>query len=87
MFLSGPLPGASEPETGEEVVPYHEPTPLDQILGDKVLQWRCKVFLDLGLTLDQARILTLQKDADLNDARTHAKRGCPPHLIFDLLAA
>jgi hypothetical protein len=88
MFPSRPFGSDEEPtEYGQEVEPYHDPTPLDLILADKVLQWRCKVFLDLGLTLEQARVLTLQKDADLNVARDYRKRGCPPHLVFDLLAA
>lgn len=88
MFLSGPLPGVPDPEAapGTETVPYSEPSPLDQILADKVLQWRCKVFLDLGMTLPQSRRLTLQKSADLNEARGLIKNGCSPTLAFDILA-
>jgi hypothetical protein len=60
---------------------------LTEILRDKVLQWRCKVFLDLGMNLHQARRLTLQRDADLAEARSLHSQGCPTDLIFDILAA
>ena len=67
----------------EDLQPYHEPTQLDMILADKVLQFRCKRLLDAGLTLDQARDLALDRSVDLHyvEARLIA-RGCTPDLAY-----
>jgi hypothetical protein len=87
MFPSKPIGEEDPPEYGTQIAPVDIPPDLAAIIGDKVLQWRCKVFLDLGLTLEQARTLTLQKDADTNYARRLRGAGCDPHLVFDIIAA
>lgn len=80
MFPSRPL--GEEPEYGAEVVPYHEPTQLDKILADKVLQFRCKRLLDAGLTLDQARDLALDRNVDLHRVEGMIAAGCAPDLAY-----
>lgn len=85
MFPSRPLGEEPQPEASTEV-PYHEPTDLDLILADKVLQWRCKVFIDLGMTIPQARKLALDKAVDTNFVRGLVARGCAPTVAFDIAA-
>jgi hypothetical protein len=82
-----------EPEPDEQLEPETAvPRPVDDpeleaVIADPVLQWRCKVFLDLGMTLRQARILAVARPApDLNRARHMVAAGCDPHVAFDILA-
>lgn len=67
------------------IVPSYPPRELDEILGDKVLQWRCKQFVDAGFNLHQARKLTCDRTVDLHFVIHHlVGRGCPIDLAFDI---
>lgn len=85
MFPSRPL-GDDPPEYGTEVEPYHEPSDLEQIMGDKTLQWRCKRLLDHGMPIKQARVITLDRSIDIHYVIERLiKRGCPPQLAYEIV--
>lgn len=88
MGFPAPDPHGPEPEPETAVIPRPVDDPeLEAVIADPVLQWRCKVFLDLGMTLRQARILAVAHPApDLDTARRLVARGCEPHVAFDILA-
>jgi hypothetical protein len=88
MGFPKPEPNGPEPEPETAVIPRPVDDPeLEAVIADPVLQWRCKVFLDLGMTLRQARILAVARPApDLNRARHMVAAGCDPHVAFDILA-
>ena len=80
-----PAPQPDKPER-LPAVPEYPPEDLDAFVRDPVLQWRHKVFLDLGMTTQQARRLALTRGADLDQARGMIARGCEPSLAFDILS-
>lgn len=78
MFLSG-----TPQEAEEEVAPQ---TPLDMILADKVLQFRCKRLLDAGLALAHARDLALDRTVDIHFVEGLVAKGCTPALAYEIAA-
>ena len=85
MFPSVPPPNKPEPEK-LPAAPAYPPADLDVFVRDPVLQWRHKVFVDLGMTIQQARRLATTKAADLNQARRMIAAGCDPNIAFDILS-
>jgi RNA polymerase subunit RPABC4/transcription elongation factor Spt4 len=76
--------GISVTEDWQQEVSRRTKTSLE--IPDKIIAWRHKVFLDLGLDDMHAALLAYSKEVDLEKARSMAKAGCDPALIFDILA-
>ena len=90
LFGNLRIPDPDDPDTE---IPYGAQLPqvdvderLAAIIRDPILQWRCKVFLDLGMTMEQARHLALDKNADTNLARKLIRGGCEPAVAFDIVS-
>jgi hypothetical protein len=61
------------------------PDDLSVILNDGRLSYRCEQFLAAGLTLEQARTLTLDNTVDLHFVVDRlVGRGCDPFTAFDI---
>lgn len=90
-MLFGGVP-QEQPDQPAPVVPAHVPVTvidpdLEEIMRDKVLQWRCAQFVKAGFTTHQARRMTLDRTVDLHFViHRLVGRGCPHHLAFDIVS-
>jgi hypothetical protein len=69
-----------EPEQVEEVFM----TDLEIVMHDPVLTHRAKALANAGLNPLQSRALALDRRVDTHAVVKMIKRGCPPHVAFDI---
>ena len=80
--------GAESDPRHDEIVPAapHDPL-LDEIMRDKVLQYRCGQFIKAGFTLRQSRVLACNRTVDLHFViEGLLGRGCDVDTAFDIAA-
>jgi hypothetical protein len=58
----------------------------EQVLRDKTLLWRCERLIQMGFTLQQARVTAVRRHVDLHEVERLISRGCAPHLAFDIVS-
>jgi len=58
----------------------------EQVLRDKVLLWRCERLIQMGFTLQQARVVAVKRAIDLHAVERLIRRGCAPHTAFDIVS-
>jgi len=75
----------AEDPRGDAIIPRATDPLLDEIMRDKVLQWRCHQFLKAGFNMAQARRAAVDRSIDLDFVRTRlVGRGCDPSTAFDI---
>lgn len=78
-------PEASAPRALQSGPPVLDPL-AEEVLHDKVLLWRCEQLLQMGFTLQQARVVAVARTVDLHAVRSLISRGCEPHVAFDIVS-